>query len=79
MEALPHMIVFLIYIIYLFIFDCAGSSLLCGLFSSCGERVRRGDSSLVAVRGLLIEVASLIAEHEFLGQAGFSDCGTWAR
>ena len=38
MEALPHMIVFLIYIIYLFIFDCAGSSLLCGLFSSCGDR-----------------------------------------
>ena len=23
--------------IYLFIFDCVGSSLLCGLFSSCGE------------------------------------------
>ena len=24
--------------IYLFVFGCTGSSLLCGLFSSCGER-----------------------------------------
>ena len=23
---------------YVFVFDCAGSSLLCGLFSSCGEQ-----------------------------------------
>ena len=36
--------------IYLFIFGCAGSSLLQGL-------------SLVAVRGLLIAGASLVAEH----------------
>ena len=28
---------FFILKVYLFIFGCAGSSLLCGLFSSCGE------------------------------------------
>ena len=40
--------------ICLFIFSCAGSSLLCSLFSSCGE----WGSFFVAVRGLLITVAS---------------------
>ena len=39
---------------YLFIFGCAGSSLLFGL-------------SLVVVPGLLIVVACLIAEHGLLG------------
>ena len=39
-------------IIY-FIFGCAGSSLL------------RVGLSLVVVRGLLVSVASLVAEHEF--------------
>ena len=43
----------------LFIYGCAGSSLLCGLFSSCGEQ----GLLLVAVHGLLIVVASLVAEH----------------
>ena len=45
--------------IYVFIFGCTGSSLLCGL-SLIG--VNGGDSPL-AVHRLLIEVASLIAEH----------------
>ena len=45
--------------IYLF-FGCIGSSLLrVGFLSSCGER----GLLFVAVRRLLIEVASLIAEH----------------
>ena len=39
--------------VYLFIFDCAGSSLLRGHFSSC------------SMRGLLIAVASLVAERGF--------------
>ena len=39
-----------------------------GLFSSCGER----GLLFVAVRGLLIAVASLVAEH---GLQGFSSCG----
>ena len=39
--------------VYLFIFDCAGSSLLRGRFSSC------------SMRGLLIAVASLVAERGF--------------
>ena len=38
--------------IYVFIFGCAGSSLLCELFSSCGERgaalCRSAPASLVA-------------------------------
>ena len=38
--------------IYSFVFGCAESSLLCGLFS------------LIAVHGLLIAVASLVAKHQ---------------
>ena len=46
--------------IYLFIFGCVGSLLLrVGLFISCGER----GLLFVAVRGLLIVVATLVAEH----------------
>ena len=41
---------------YLFI-DCPGASLLCVLFSSCGKH----GLSLVAVCGVLIAVASLVA------------------
>ena len=47
------------------IFGCAESSLLSRLFSSCSE-VSRG-YSLVAVRELLIAVASLVAEHGLSG------------
>ena len=50
--------VFLNGFIYLLIFGCAGSSLLCGLFSSCGKV----EATLVAVPGLLTKVASLV-EH----------------
>ena len=45
---------------YLSIFGCAGSLLLHGLFCSCKEW---GLLSAV-VRGLLIVVASLVAEHK---------------
>ena len=49
-----------IHLFYLFIFGCVGSSLLCAwAFSSCGER----GLLFVAVLGLLIAVASLVAEH----------------
>ena len=44
--------------IYLFVFGCVGSSLL-HAFSSCGE----WGLLFVAVHGLLIAVASLVAEH----------------
>ena len=47
------------FIYLLFIFGCIGSSLLHAAFSSCGER----GLLFVAVRGLLIAVASLVAEH----------------
>ena len=46
--------------IYVFIFGCAGSSLLNGLFSSCDE----WGLPFLAVRGLLVTVASLVAKHE---------------
>ena len=47
--------------IYLFIFGCIGSSLLCaGFLSSCGEQ----GLLFVAVHGLLIVVAPLVVEHE---------------
>ena len=42
--------------------------MLCGLFSSCGK----AEATLVAVPGLLTEVASLVVEH------GLSRCGSWA-
>ena len=45
--------------IYLFIFGCAGSSLLHGLFSSC----REWGPLFVAMRGLLIVVASPVAKQ----------------
>ena len=50
---------FFFLIAHLFIFGCAGSSLLHWLFSSCGEWV----CSLVVALRLLIAVASLAAEH----------------
>ena len=43
----------------LFIFGCAGSSLLGAAFSSCSE----WGLFFVEVRGLLIVVVSLVAEH----------------
>ena len=44
--------------------------------SSCGEQ---GLLS-IAVRGLLIAVAPLVAEHSTGSRrAGFSSCGTWAQ
>ena len=47
---------------YFFIFTfwlCWVFVAACGLFSSCGER----GPLFIAVRGLLIAVASLVAEH----------------
>ena len=48
----PNLIIFYIY-------ACAGSLLLHGLFFSCGER----GYSLVAVHRLLIAGASLLVDH----------------
>ena len=44
---------------YLFIFGCVGSSLCVRAFSSCGKQ----GLLFIAVHGLLIAVASLVAEH----------------
>ena len=46
-------------LVLFFFFDSVGSSLLRGLFSSCGER----GLLFVVVHRLLIAVASLVAEH----------------
>ena len=51
---------------YVFIFGCAGSPLLCGLFSRCRDR----DCSLVAMRGLLIMVSPLCCGAWPLGGEG---------
>ena len=64
---------FILMYIILFI-GCAGSLLLCGVFSSCSERVLLS----VAVCGLLKVVASLVAEHGFWAMS-FSSCGVWAQ
>ena len=55
--------IYLKIILFIFIFGCAESLLLCGLFSSCSE----WGLLLVTVSGLLIVVASLVVEHGFLG------------
>ena len=53
--------------IHLFIFGCAGSSLLHGLFSSCNEQ------------GLLFSYSAQASHCRAwaLGRVGFSGCGTW--
>ena len=70
--------IFKIYRIYLFL---AVLGLRCSAqaFSSCGER----GLLFIVVRGLLIAVAFLVAEHGLsscgvwaLGHVGFSSCGT---
>ena len=61
--AYPHYILFYFFnrCIYLFIYFLAALGLSCcaRAFSSCGER----GLLFVVVSGLLIEVASLVAEH----------------
>ena len=52
------------FFVFKFIFGCAGSFLLCVGFTSCNER---GLLQLRWVHGLLIVVASLVAEHCFQG------------
>ena len=56
-----------IFFLNLFIFGYAGSSLLCGLFSSCGE----GGLLFVAVHGFLIAVASLVWSSRARGLQSF--------
>ena len=51
--------------IFLFYFDRAGSSLLCGIFSGCSD----WGLFFIAMCWLLIEAAFLIVEH------GLSSCG----
>ena len=67
---------------YLFIYDCIGSSLLCGLFSRV---VASGGYSLVAVCRLLVAVASLTADYRpssvwssTVGARGLSSFGSRA-
>ena len=78
--------VFLLFLnsIYLFIFGCAGFSLLCNSFSLVAAS---RDYSLVVALGLLITVASLVAEHRLEGSRAsavaapglwLSSCGAWA-
>ena len=72
----------ILFIYYLFIcFGCAGSSLLCGLFSRCDKR----GLLFIAARGLLTAVVLLVAEYGLLGVRvavvgahGLSNCGSWA-
>ena len=61
--------------IYLFIYGCVGSSLLCeGLLSSCGKR----GPLFIVVRGPLTIAASLVAEHR-LQTRRLSNCGSRAQ
>ena len=51
------------YNFYVLIYGCAGSSLLCGLFSSCGKRDLLSSCNAQASYG----VASLVVEHGLWG------------
>ena len=64
---------FLYKFIYLFL---AALGLHCCMraFSSCSER----GPLFVAVRGLLIAVASLVVEYGLQARVGLSSCGVWA-
>ena len=59
---------------YLFIYCCARSSLLCVGFLY----LQGAGTTLVVVCGLLIVEASLVAEHGALGHMGFSSCSSRA-
>ena len=61
------------YLFIYFIFGCVGSSLLRGRFSSCSKR----GPPPIAVRGLLIMVASLVEERGLLAR-GLTSCDSWA-
>ena len=61
----PSDLVFKIFILFIFIFGCAGSWLLHRLFSGCSKWE------------LLIAVASLVAERRLQGE-GFSSCSSGA-
>ena len=58
---------------FIFIFGCTGSSLLCGLFSSCGEQ----QAHFVVVHRLLIVLSCCGAQA--LGHESFSSCSVWAQ
>ena len=71
---LGHHFHLFIYLIYFFL-AALGLRFFVQAFSSCGEQ----GLLFVAVRGLLIVVASLVAEHMGSRCAGFSYCGPWAQ
>ena len=48
-----------LYYLFIYLFSCIGSLLLVRAFSSCGKQ----GLLFAVVRGLLIVVASLVAEH----------------
>ena len=60
---------------YLFIFGCAGSSLLCGLFSSCSEQELLSSCSVWASHCGVFSCCRAWA----LGGVGFSSCSTWTQ
>ena len=64
-------ILFICLFVYLFM-AALGLHCCAQAFSSCSQR----GLIFVAVRGLLIAVASLVVEH---GRAGFSSCSTCAQ
>ena len=59
--------------VYLFIFDCAGSSWLHGFFPSCGERELPSSCSVQALHCGGFSCCRAWA----LGHVGFSSYGTW--
>ena len=60
---------------FLFIFGCAGSSLLCGLFPSCREQGLRSNCSARASHC----GGFSCCRAQALGRVGFSSCGAWGQ
>ena len=60
---------------HLFIFGCAASSLLCGLFSSCSEQELLSSCSVWASHCGVFSCCRAWA----LGGVGFSSCSTWTQ
>ena len=54
-----YLFIYYLFVYLLFIFGCVGSSCCAQAFSSCSE----WELLLIVVRGLLVVVASLAAEH----------------
>ena len=70
---IPSLLLYFLKLFYLFTFDCAGSLLLCRLFSNCGKQGCSRDVQASHCSGFSCCGAPA------LGCVGFRSCSAWAR